>query len=115
MDMPPFEDLVHMANNNPEALEELRHALIEDTIAQAPEHYHRRLRGLQFQIDMERRKASNPMSACVRISQMMHDHLLKLKDALHMDWIDEDLEDSLTGQATGTGSVIPFPIREPIA
>lgn len=112
MEMPPFEDLVHLANNNPEALEDLRHALIEDTIAQAPDHYHRRLRGLQFQIDMERRKATNPMSACIRISQMMHEHLLKLKDALHMDWVDTGIEESMTSQATGTGAIIPFPAKK---
>ena len=106
MDMPPFEELMHLAKTNPDALEDLRHALVEETIMQAPEHYHRKLRGLQFQIDMERRRATNPMSACIRISKMMHEHLIKLKETLEMDWVEEDIVEE---RATGTGSVIPFP------
>ena len=65
VDMPSFDEMVRLAKNDPETLERIRLKLIEETIAEAPENCHRRLRGLQFQIDMERRRASNPMSACV--------------------------------------------------
>ena len=59
MDMPSFDEMVRLAKNDPETLERIRLKLIEETIAEAPENCHRRLRGLQFQIDMERRRASN--------------------------------------------------------
>ena len=73
MNMPTFDEMVRLAKTDPETLERIRLQLIEDTIAEAPESCQRRLRGLQFQIDMERRKAGNAMGACVRISKMMHD------------------------------------------
>jgi hypothetical protein len=81
--MPSFDEMVRLAKNDPETLERIRLKLIEETIAEAPENCHRRLRGLQFQIDMERRRASNPMSACVRISKMMHDSLYTMRQTLN--------------------------------
>jgi len=33
----------------------------------------RLLNGLQFRINMERRRAKNPLDACIRISQMMNE------------------------------------------
>ncbi|MCY0966825.1 DUF3135 domain-containing protein [Parathalassolituus penaei] len=79
MQLPSFDELKKLAASNPEQLEKLRAQLIEDTISKAPEQYQRRLRGLQFQIDMERRRARTPMASCIRISKMMHDHLHQLR------------------------------------
>ncbi|MEC8909041.1 MULTISPECIES: DUF3135 domain-containing protein [Thalassolituus] len=81
--MPSFDEMVRLAKNDPETLERIRLKLIEETIAEAPANCHRRLRGLQFQIDMERRRASNPMSACVKISKMMHDSLYTMRQTLN--------------------------------
>ena len=83
MEMPTFDEMVRLAKTNPETLENIRRVLIEDLIADAPEYCQRRLRGLQFQIDMERRKAGNPMGACVKISKMMHDSLFQLRETLN--------------------------------
>jgi hypothetical protein len=83
VEMPTFDEMVRLAKTDPETLENIRRVLIEDLIADAPESYQRRLRGLQFQIDMERRKAGNPMGACVAISKMMHDSLFKLRETMN--------------------------------
>lgn len=83
MKMPTFDEMVRLAKTDPETLERIRLQLIEDMIAGAPESCHRRLRGLQFQIDMERRKAGNSMGACVRISKMMHDSLFTMRQTLN--------------------------------
>ena len=45
--------------------------MIEEAIAQAPQHMQTRLHALQWRIDMERSRASNPLSACIRLSNMM--------------------------------------------
>lgn len=82
MELPPFEELAEMAKSDPEALEQLRQELSEALIASAPESAQARLRGLQFQIDAQRRAAKNPVAACIRISAMMHDSLQQLNDAL---------------------------------
>lgn len=81
--LPNFDKLKDMAHNNPMKLERLRIEMVEKLIHEAPEQYRRRLRGLQFRIDMERRKAKSPMAACITISGMMHDSFDKLRMALN--------------------------------
>lgn len=81
--LPNFDKLKELAENDPTELERLRIELCEQLIHEAPEEYRRRLRGLQFRIDMERRKAKSPMAACITISGMMHDSFDKLRMALN--------------------------------
>lgn len=83
MELPSFDELVRLAKDDPQALEDLRSQMIEDTISKAPADYHRRLRGLQFQIDAVRKCSSTPMSACLKISRMMHDQLHVLRDTIN--------------------------------
>lgn len=78
--LPEFDELVKMSK---EELEILREEYIEEIINSASsEDQKRKLRGLQFKIDMERRKAKNPMAACVKISQMMHESFVELRNKL---------------------------------
>lgn len=81
-DLPDFETLARMAQEDPDGLEALRDRLASNLIESARPEHRRRLRGLQFQIDMERRRAANPLASCLRISQMMQDSLLDLQQAL---------------------------------
>jgi hypothetical protein len=83
LDLPDFEQLVKLAQEDPEALESLRKNLCEALIQQAPESYQQRLRGLQFKIDMERRRAKTPMAACIKLSSLMQDSFYKLRTALN--------------------------------
>jgi hypothetical protein len=111
--LPPFDELKQLANRNPEALEALRQQLIEQTINSAGEDFRRRLRGLQFQIDMERQRASNPLSACLRMSRMMHERLHCMVESLNFS--DDSNADALLSRNTannaGVANVIPFPFR----
>ena len=81
--LPDFDTLQTMAKHNPEGLEQLRQRLVSDLIASAAPEQRRRLHGLQFQIDMERRRAPNPMAACIRLSTLMRDSLLRMQQALN--------------------------------
>ena len=70
--LPAFDVLVDMARNDPQGLEKLRRSLTDAVIATASnETTRRRLIGLQFRVDMERRKAGSPLAATIRISEMM--------------------------------------------
>lgn len=71
-----FDEWSRLAKTDPAAFEARRLALIEEYLDQFPPLDQRRLRGLQFRIDMERRRARTPMAACVRLSSMMWDSLL---------------------------------------
>lgn len=81
--LPDFDELLFLANNKPDDLERLRKQLIEEAIQDAPPEYQRRLRGIQFQVDMKIRQSANPMSACVAISELMYESLHQLQLTLN--------------------------------
>lgn len=72
-----------LAQTDPEEFERRRMALIEELIASAPPDIQRRLRGTQFRVDMERQRASNPLSATLRISRMMWESFAEMREQLN--------------------------------
>lgn len=111
--MPNFETLVDMAQNNPDQLEKLRHDMSQKIIDAAPDRIRRRLAGLQFQIDSQRKLAKNPMAACINISMMMHDSFDELRAALNHYTARlserEQLELQRQQQEKGLSNVVQFP------
>jgi hypothetical protein len=96
-----FDEWSRLAKADPSAFEARRLALIEEFLCQFPQPDQQRLRGLQFRIDMVRRRSRTPMGACLKISSMMWESLLGshgLKTAL----------DSLLGYNT---QPVPAPFR----
>lgn len=67
-----FDDWARLATEDPEAFEERRRQAIEAVMAQAPQ-METRLRALQWRIDMERSRHSNPLSSCIHVYRMMWD------------------------------------------
>lgn len=101
--VPDYNELVEMAKNDPERLEKMRQQWIEELINSAPKHYQRRLRGLQFKIDMERRRSKSDLVACIRLSSMLHESFTELCheiDGLY----DDELYDVVPQEA----ELIPF-------
>lgn len=82
-ELPDFDILMRLAQENPDELEALRDRLNCQLIESAPERMQHRLKGLLFQIDAKRRVASNPMRSCLGVYEMMHDSLLELHNALN--------------------------------
>ena len=81
--LPAFEVLVDMARNDPQGLETLRRSLTNAVITAAPsEDARRRLLGLQFRIDMERRRAGTPLAAAMRLSELMCHSLARLQRSI---------------------------------
>jgi len=103
--LPAFDVLVDMARNDPQGLETLRRSLTNAVITAATnEASRRRLRGLQFRVDMERRRAATPLAATIRISELMCRSLARL----HRSMV---APDSLRADATRrapAASVIPI-------
>lgn len=81
-ELPSFDTLMEMATERPEELENLRQRMTEDILRNAPPERRRRLLGVVFRIDAERRIAKNPLQACIKISQMMMDSALELRDGI---------------------------------
>ena len=104
--LPAFDVLVDMARNDPEQLELLRKKLTDAVINKAPdEERRRRLRGLQFRVDMERKKARSPLQATINISEMMCKSLAELHRSMVTPLVHETRADPPLVSAT----VVPFP------
>ncbi len=82
-ELPEFDLLMRLAQENPEELESLRDRLNQQLIESAPERMQHRLKGLLFQIDAKRRVANNPMQSCMGVYEMMQDSLFELHNALN--------------------------------
>jgi hypothetical protein len=82
-DLPCFEELVKIAANNPEKLDEIRELATESLIESAPDRCRLRLRGIQFQVDMEIRRSKSPLDGCVRVFNLMNDTLWRLNSTLN--------------------------------
>lgn len=71
-----FDVWMSVAEKDPQEFEEMRRAAIEAAIEKAAPASRLRLRRLQWRIDQERRLAPTPMSACIRLSNMMWSNVL---------------------------------------
>src|ERR1700722_5243776 len=76
-----FEAWAALARDDPEEFERQRREAIDALIASSPAN-RRRLEGVQFRIDMERKLAHSPLKACLRVSGMMWDTFLELRTEL---------------------------------
>jgi len=68
-----FEEWALLARTDPDAFEARREAEIARLIDRAGLETQARLRGLQWQIDLQRSRAKSPLSACVQIFNQMWD------------------------------------------
>jgi len=81
--LPSVDTLIKMAQDDPEGLELLREKLCTQLIDNAPKRYQRRLNGLQFQINMARKKSNNDLHSCIKISEMMMESYQQLQSAIN--------------------------------
>lgn len=68
---------------DPAEFEAKRENLLNSFIESAPPRQQRRLRGIKFRIDMIRRRSTNPLQACIEISEMMWESLNELNNCFN--------------------------------
>lgn len=95
-----------LAESDPQEFERRRLALIEELIASAPPDIQRRLRGTQFRVDMERGRASNPLSATLRISKLMWESFSDLREQLNHLVAGADAPEEV--QKAPSADILPF-------
>jgi hypothetical protein len=105
--LPDFETLVALAKSDPHALEKIRQEASHTVINDAPESLKRRLRGLQFQIDMEIRRSKSHLQSCIRVSGMMHDSLAEMRQSFQ-GLLDKDSATLDEKKPVTTAKIIPF-------
>ncbi|PXW88923.1 uncharacterized protein DUF3135 [Nitrosomonas sp. Nm84] len=96
-----FDVWSQMAQQDPEKFEAMRQQLINDLIAQAPLHLKQRMTGLQWQVDQVRKQASNPMAACLQISQRMWDNVVGEKGLLNALQEPQEILNAIKNEPTG--------------
>ncbi len=102
-ELPEFDVLVEMARNDPQGLERLRNQLTNKVIdAQEDALKKQRLKGLAFQIDMERKRAGTPMAATIKLSEMMCWKLAELNRCFLQP------EDIATPTKDASADIVPF-------
>ncbi len=109
-----FDYWFALSKKNPEEFEVHRAACIEALILSAPDSQQPRLRGLQWQIDLKRKRAKTPMAACITISNMMWDRVLgegglleSLRQTSSPTLVKEQEDEEILDQA----SILPFVLR----
>lgn len=80
--LPSFDVLMELAQNDPEKLEEIRHRLSQEILDDATPAIRQKLEGLNFRINMERQRSKNPLQSCIRITALMHDSFDKMREEL---------------------------------
>ena len=81
MDNFDFDAWAMLARTAPDDFEQRRRAVVENQISSSDNV--RRLRGLQWRIDIERERAHTPLKSCLRLSIMMWDAFVDLNTALN--------------------------------
>lgn len=97
-----FDTWARLAETDPERFEDLRDRVLNYCITRARSDHQDRLRCLQWRINQVRNTASNPLSACISISNMMWDTFGHLGEAY------EDLQHGRR-PSRQDAQVLPFP------
>lgn len=93
-----FDEWAQLARQDQAAFEEKRASTLKQAIADCAnsDKERRRLNGLQFKVDMIRRKHKTPLGSCVALSEMLMDNVYQLIN-LDLDEIRRRTEDKADG------------------
>ncbi|MGH1409045.1 MAG: DUF3135 domain-containing protein [Aeromonas sp.] len=82
MELPDFDTLKKLASSEPSRLDAILEQQIDQLMARASPDQQRRLRGLQFKIDGQRRLAKNNLDSCIRIANMMRESFYLMRSEM---------------------------------
>ena len=104
MDNFDFDAWAMLARTAPDDFEQRRRAVVESQISSSDNV--RRLRGLQWRIDIERERAHTPLKSCLRLSIMMWDAFVDLNNALNT-FVGNDCESTgASSHSAGSAKII---------
>ncbi len=76
-----FEEMSELAKKDPEEFEKRRKELIEEVIQQANPIHQKKLRQLQWRIDMERKRCKTPLASCIKLHEMLWNLLVNAENS----------------------------------
>ena len=80
--LPPFDELVQLAQNDPKAFNQFKHEMCEQMICSASENMQGRLRAQQSHLDLVVSRCKNPHHVNVVLMQELCCQVCKFQDAL---------------------------------
>lgn len=104
-----FELWAKLAKESPEEFDAMCSNSIQDIIQNAPQAQKHRLEGLQWKIDQISEMSATPISACIKISTLMWEHVIEeggLQD--HISTLTEP-GDKMTNIPTENAEIVQFP------
>lgn len=107
---PNLNLLFEWAQNEPELLNQWLQQEVQLILDNAPPAHRHRLEGLQFKIEMERRKAKHPMASCMAITRLMYDSIYELSNAFNCQG--ERLDPPSRDYTAVEAKVLPFKPRK---
>ncbi|GLQ74545.1 DUF3135 domain-containing protein [Vibrio sp. vnigr-6D03] len=90
--LPPFEELVALAQDDPEAFNQFRQKMCDEMITYASSEMQPRLRAQQTHIERVIDRCKNPTHANVALMNELTAQIGKFQDALHGDIIKESAD-----------------------
>ncbi|KAF0191873.1 MAG: hypothetical protein FD165_1596 [Gammaproteobacteria bacterium] len=103
-----FDEWQRLAQTDPAAFEDWRASVIRQFIEQAPPDRRRRLEGLQWRIDMERRKYRDPLVSSQRLYGLMLDSYVGEGGLLAAVGQLTASGTATTGRAASPAKILPF-------
>ncbi len=100
LQLPPFEELVALAEENPEAFSLLKQELCEEAILSSPSAIQDRLWALQSHIDRIVGSCKNPNHVNARLIQELNKHFVRFQATLNGHYQPE---------SSASATIIPFP------
>ncbi len=80
--LPAFEELIELAEKDPEAFEIFRQQACLEFIENTPTPHQQRLMAVQNRVEMTLHRAKTPMAGLLQLSSMMHDSFYQLTTRL---------------------------------
>lgn len=105
-ELPDVDTLIKIGQSNPEQLDQIKQAAVDDLIESANENHQERLKGLQWQVDMELKKSKSAMDGCIRVSEMMHEKLWELRAVLQSE--EQGSFPELFEEEESSAEILPF-------
>ncbi len=104
-----FDAWKRLAEKDPQAFEEMRKKVVKAEIAKAPKSMQHRLTGMQWRVDMERKRCSNPTQSMIYVYKKMWNSVYGengLLSALHGNTADQQMGSGCKNLTAA--SILPF-------
>ena len=105
-ELPDIDTLIKIGQSNPDQLDRIKRDAVNDLIESASNAHQERLKGLQWQVDMELKKSKSAMDGCIRVSEMMHEKLWELRAVLQSE--EQGSYQELFEEETVGAEILPF-------